>query len=388
MTLDVETPEQLREYFMLNPEVAFLNHGSFGACPKSVFDIYQSWQRQIEWEPVRFIGNRQDGLLTAARQRLASWLNADSEDISFITNATSGINVVARSMDLKPGDEILTTNLEYGACDNTWQHLCDRFGAKYIHQDIPVPFTTQEAVVDALFAGVTPRTKAIYLSHLTSGTAVILPVKAICAKARGLGILSVIDGAHAPGQIPVDLTDIGADFYSGNLHKWTCAPKGSAFIHARKDHHAWTESLTISWGWSRGGDSFVSRNQQQGTQDVSRYLSVPAAIDFQEEHNWDSVRESTHSRLHALRDRLHNYFGTEPLYPEGGGWYAQLGLVTLPVSDVTNLNQRMYDEFAVEIPFTGHGDKRFARVSMQGYVTDNDIDRFETAIKKLVIESA
>jgi isopenicillin-N epimerase len=384
MTHAVETPEQLRERFMLDPDVAFLNHGSFGACPISVFDVYQSWQRHIEWEPVRFIGNRQDGLLTAARQRLASWLNADAECISFITNATSGINVVARSMDLKPGDEILTTNLEYGACDNTWQHLCDRFGATYVRQEIPVPFTTQEAVVDALFAGVTPRTRAIYLSHLTSGTAVILPVKAICARARALGILSVIDGAHAPGQIPVDLIDIDADFYSGNLHKWTCAPKGSAFIYARKDHHSWTESLTISWGWSRGGDTFVSRNQQQGTQDVSRYLAVPAAIDFQEEHRWDLVRESTHARLRALRDRLHEHFGTERLYPEDGGWYAQLGLITLPVDDVSTFNARMYDEFAIEIPFTSHGDRKFARVSVQGYVTDSDLDRFETAIKKLI----
>jgi isopenicillin-N epimerase len=384
MPVAVESPEALREYFLLDPSVAFLNHGSFGACPKPVFDVYQAWQRALEHEPVRFIGHRQETLLNAARERLAEWLNAPETDISFIVNATSGVNVIARSMRLEPGDEILTTDLEYGACDNTWQHLCDRFGATYVKQAIPVPFTTQEAVVDALFAGVTQRTKAVYVSHLTSGTAVILPVKAIAAKARELGILSVIDGAHAPGQIPVDLTDIGADFYSGNLHKWACAPKGAAFLYARPEHHEWVESLTISWGWSRGGDTFVSRNQQQGTQDVSRYLAVPAAIDFLEEHNWCEVRVSTHQRLRALRERLHERFGTERLYPDDGGWYAQLGLVTLPVDDTTGFNQRMFDEFAVEVPFTAHAGRNFVRVSMQGYVTDNDIDRFETGLFSLV----
>ncbi|MEJ7838989.1 MAG: aminotransferase class V-fold PLP-dependent enzyme [Thermomicrobiales bacterium] len=384
MTSVYETPEQLRTQFLLDPDIAFLNHGSFGACPSTVFDIYQSWQRQLEWEPVRFVGNRQEGLLDAARHRLAGWLNADPACLTFITNATSGINVVARSLDIRPGDEILTTNLEYGACDNTWQHLCDRFGASYVHQMIPVPFTTKQAVIDALFGGVTPRTKAIYVSHLTSGTAVILPVREICAKARALGILSIVDGAHAPGQIPVDLAEIGADFYTGNLHKWTCAPKGSAFLFARPEHHSWTESLTISWGWSRGGDTFVSRNQQQGTQDVARYLAVPAAIDFLEEHHWDQVRLSTHGRLRTLRDRLHEYFGTERLYPEDGDWYAQLGLISLPIADVTNLNARMYSEFAVEVPFTSHDGRTFVRVSMQGYVTDSDLDRFETALKTIV----
>lgn len=384
MTSIVETPEQLREHFMLDPQVAFLNHGSFGACPKPVFEIYQSWQRQLEWEPVRFVGHRQNGLLDSARERLAGWLNAEADSITFITNATSGVNVVARSMDLKPGDEILTTDLEYGACNNTWQHLCDRFGATYVHQTIPVPFTTKQAVVDALFEGVTPRTRAIYVSHLTSGTAVILPVREICSRARSLGILSVVDGAHAPGQIPIDIAGIGADFYTGNLHKWTCAPKGSAFLYARPEHHGWTESLTISWGWSRGGDTFVSRNQQQGTQDVARYLAVPAAIDFLKEHNWDEVRLSTHERLRGLRDRLHDHFGTDRLYPEDGDWYAQLGLISLPVDDVGTLNQRMYDQFAIEVPFTSHGGQNFVRISMQGYVTDHDIDRFETALTSII----
>jgi isopenicillin-N epimerase len=384
MPVDIESPEELRSHFLLDPAVAFLNHGSFGACPRPVFEQYQAWQRQIELEPVQFIGRRQDGLLTAARERLASWLNAPADELTFIVNATSGVNVVARSMRLQPGDEILTTDLEYGACDNTWQHLCDRYGATYVRQHIPMPFTTQEALIEALFAGVTERTKAIYVSHLTSGTSAILPVKAIAARARLLGILSVVDGAHAPGQIPVDLADIGADFYTGNLHKWTCAPKGAAFLHARSEHHEWMESLTISWGWSRGGDTFVSRNQQQGTQDVSRYLAVPAAIDFLADHNWDAIRASTHTRLRALRERLHAKYGTEPLYPEDGGWYAQMALITLPVDDASTFNSRLFDDFGVEVPFTAHDGRQFVRVSVQGYVSNNDLERLEAGLDALI----
>lgn len=378
-----ETPEQLREQFLLNPDVVYLNHGSFGACPKPVFEAYQSWQRQLEWEPVRFVRDRQGPLLDAARYRLASFLNADPEDVSFILNATSGVNVVARSMRLEPGDEILTTDLEYGACNYAWEHLCGRFGATYIKQPIPVPFTTPDAVVEALFSGVTAKTRAIYLSHITSGTSAILPVKQICHRARREGILTVIDGAHAPGQIDVDLADIGADFYTGNLHKWLGAPKGAAFLHVRPEHHAWVESLTIGWGW-RPDNTFVTRNQIQGTQDVARYLAVPAAIDFQEQHNWIEVRKSTHARLRQLRNRLHERFGAERLYPEDRGWYAQMGLIALPVDDVADLNQRMFDEFAIEVPFTSHAGRNFARVSVQGYVSDCDLERFEDALVRIV----
>jgi len=383
MTIEIESPEQLREYFLLNPDVAFLNHGSFGACPKPVFENYQAWQREIESEPVRFIGNRQGDLLTNARQRLAGYLNADDSDIAFITNATSGVNVVARSMKLQPGDEILGTDLEYGACDYTWQHLCDRFGATYVKQPIPMPLASKEAVIDALFAGVTANTKAIYISHITSGTSFIMPVAEICQRARELGILSVVDGAHAPGQVPIDLAAIDADFYTGNLHKWLCAPKGAAFLYARKDQQDWVESLTISWGW-HPGHSFVSRNQQQGTQDVSRYLAVPAAIDFQEQHNWPEVRASCHRRLRRFREQLHARFGTTPLYPEDGGWYAQMGLITLPVDDVSGLNQRLYDDYAIEVPFTSHAGWNFVRVSVQGYVSDNDLDRLATALTEII----
>ncbi|MBA3415066.1 MAG: aminotransferase class V-fold PLP-dependent enzyme, partial [Chloroflexia bacterium] len=274
----------MRDEFLLNPEVVFLNHGSFGATPIPVFDAYQRWQRELERQPVEFLSRRADELLDAARAPLAAYLNADPGSLVYLPNATTGINVVARSLRLEPGDEVLGNDLEYGACDETWRYLCERSGAAYVRQPIPLPVESPEALADALWAGVTPRTRVIYLSHVTSGTALTLPVAEVCRRARAAGILSVIDGAHTPGHLPLDLAAIGADAYSGNLHKWLCAPKGSGFLFVRPEHHAWIESAIVSWGWVEGSDArrpeateFVNRNQRQGTRDLAAYLATPAA---------------------------------------------------------------------------------------------------------------
>lgn len=380
-----EPPEALRSHFLLDDDVVFLNHGSFGACPRPVIDIHLGWQRQLERQPVEFVMRRTAPLVDAARAQLAALINVQPTDLSFVVNATSGLNVVARSLALQPGDEVLTTDLEYGALDFTWSHLCRKSGASYVNQHIPVPFTTPEAIVDALWEGVTERTRAIFLSHITSATAVILPIEAICARARVEGILTVVDGAHAPGQIPLDLTALGVDIYAGNCHKWLCSPKGSAFLHVRPEHQAWVESLTISWGW-REGHTFLTRNQEQGTRDISPFLAVPRAIDFQCEHDWTSVRQSCHQRLAAFRERLHQRLGTELFYPNDRRWFGQMALLTLPSRDdidVATLQSRLLLDHGIEVPCTRHHDHVFVRVSVQGYTTDDDLDALETALVAL-----
>ncbi len=371
--------EALRALYQLDPNITFLNHGSFGATPRPVFEVYQAWQRQLEREPVAFVQRRQEKLLNAARAQVATWLNAGSQDISFVVNATSGLNVIARSLPLEPGDEILTTDLEYGALDFTWHHLCQKAGATYVHQSIPLPVTTKEAVIDALWEGVTERTRAIFLSHITSGTALILPVEEICARARAEGILTIIDGAHVPGQLDLDLTALGADIYAGNFHKWLCTPKGTAFLYVRPDHQEWVESLTISWGW-RPGHTFVSRNQQQGTRDISGFLAVPRGIELQREHNWSEVRERSFTILSWLRQELHERWGTAPLSPDSPGWYRQMATLTLPESAPQDLQDRLFFDHAIEAPVTGHLDARFIRVSVQGYTLDRDLDHFRHAL--------
>lgn len=375
------TADELKSHFNLDPAWTFLNHGSFGACPKPVFARWQEWQAEMERQPVEFIGRRQEALLDTARVALAEYVACDADDITFVFNTTAAINIIARSMDLQPGDEILTTNLEYGALDYTWEYLCGKVGATYVKQEITLPVTTREAVVEQLWQGVTANTKAIFLSHITSATALTLPVEEICARARAEGILTIIDGAHVPGQIPLDLRTLGADIYAGNLHKWLCTPKGSAFLYVSKEHQPWVESVIISWGW-HPDNTFVTRNQMQGTRDVSPFLTVPTAIDWQRDHEWDAVRARCHQDLRGFVEEMHATLGTVPIYADDS-WYAQLAVITLLKGDHSDLKNNLEDR-NIEIPVTSHGEMTFVRVSMQGYVGAEDLANLREALIDLV----
>lgn len=230
------SPEELRREFLLDPAVAYLNHGSSGACPRPVFERYQAWQRELESEPVDFLDRRLPALLDTARAALADYLSCSAEDLAFVQNATTGVNLAARSLPLGPGDEVLATDLEYGACDLAWERVCRRACARYVRAPIPLPLRDPSEIVDALFVRASERTRAVYVSHVASMTGLVLPVEEIVARARALGLVTVVDGAHAPAQVPVNIAALGADYYSGNAHKWLTAPKGVGFLHVRRDH--------------------------------------------------------------------------------------------------------------------------------------------------------
>ena len=361
----------MREYFLLDEDIVFLNHGSFGACPMPVFDVYQQWQRELERQPVAFLGRRFDALMDEARGRLAAYLCAASENVVFVPNATVGINTVARSLNLQPGDEVLTTDHEYGAIDYTWQYVCEQTGARLVRQPVPIPLTNADTVIEQLWNGVTPRTKVIAISHITSPTALIFPGAEICRRAREAGILTIVDGAHAPGQIPVDLEAIGADFYSGNCHKWMCAPKGAGFLYVRPEHHSHVVPLVISWGWLPDS-TLASRSQWQGTRDIAAYLSVPAAIDFQDMHHWSGVQAACHTLAVEARRRIHTLTGVPEIAPKS--MFAQMFTVPLPTDDILRLKTRLYDEFRVEAPAIQWNNQPMLRVSVQAYNTQHDID--------------
>jgi len=373
----------LKDQFLLDPSVTYLNHGSFGACPKPVFDVYQQFQRELEWQPVEFLGRQHDAMITGAKEALGKFLNADKDDLVFVPNATLGLNTIIRSLKLEPGDEILTTNHEYGALNNTWAFVCQKTGAKYINYPMPLPVTTHEAFVEDFWKGVTPKTKVIYISHITSPTALIFPVKEICRRAREAGILSIVDGAHVPGQIPLDLTDIDADFYSGNLHKWLCAPKGCAFFHARKDKQDMVEPLVISHGWT--DPSFVVKNQWQGTRDISAFLSVPAAIKFFEDNNWDQVRATCHELAREARKQINAMTGVEPVSPDSTEWFSQMVMCPIPAdSDVNEIKKRLWDEFKIEIPQIDWNGWKAVRVSFQAYNTSNDLETLLSGLQAVL----
>jgi len=369
----------MRDQFLLDPNVIFLNHGSFGACPAPVFARYQQWQRELERQPVAFLGRRYQALLDDARTALADYVNVAADALIFVPNATAGINLVARSLDLKPGDEVLATDHEYGAIDRTWDFVCQKAGAHYRRQRIPTPITDAEAVIEHLWAGVTPRTRVIAISHITSPTALIFPVAEICCRAREAGILTVIDGAHVPGQMPLDIAAIDPDFYTGNCHKWLCTPKGAALLYARRDHHPWLEPLIISWGYELGA-GFVQQNQWQGTQDIAAYLTVPAAITWQHEQDWPAVRARCHELAIEARQRIHTLTGLPFIAP--ADWFAQMFTVPVPVADIDVLKTRLYDTYRIEVPGITWDDRAWLRVSVQGYNTAADLDRLVDALAR------
>lgn len=391
--------EELRPLFLLDPEVAFLNHGSFGATPRPVFDASIAWQRELEREPVQFMVKRLDHALDAARARLGELVNAPADDLVFVTNATIGLNIVIRSMDLQPGDEILTTDHEYGALTMTWEHYCQKAGARLVKQTLPLPWADPAAVVDALFAGVTERTKVIFFSHITSPTALTLPAELICARARALGIFTMVDGAHVVGQRPIDLTAMGPDVYSSNCHKWLCTPKGSAFLYVRPEHQPWVEGTTVSWGWDENWGmretghtypQFVRRNQWSGTRDCSSFLTVPDAIDFQAAHRWDAVRARCHRLASETQTRILALSGGDlsPLATDVPRWYAQLVAVPIRTNDAPAIQRRLWEDHKVEIPVHRHTSTPegvgLVRISVQGYTTQDDLDRLVDGLTALV----
>ena len=376
-----------KELFLLDPDVVFLNHGSFGATPRPVFEKYQWWQRELEHQPVEFLGRRFNDLMQQARAALADYVHTRADNLVYVPNATTGLNIVARSLSLKPGDEILTSDHEYGALDRTWRFLSRKTGAAYRSAPIPLPLTTPEAFVEEFWSEITPRTRVIFLSHITSPTALIFPVQEICRRARNAGITSIIDGAHAVGQLSLDLEELGADFYSSNLHKWLCCPKGSAFLYARQEMQPLVEPLVVSWGYESEKPSpsrFIDEQEYTGTRDIAAYLTTAEAIAFYQAHSWDEVRSQCHRLAQYARDKVLSLTGLQPLSPDTPEWYMQMVTMPLPDCDAAQLKARLYDEYHIEVPIVTWQNRSFIRVSIQAYNTLEDVGELVNALGRLL----
>jgi isopenicillin-N epimerase len=378
----------LKRYFLLDPKIIHLNHGSFGATPKPVFREYQRWQRELENQPVEFLGRRITGLMADSRAVLGEYLGTHADHLIYTQNVTISLNTVARSLPLGPGDEVLASDHEYGAMDRTWRFLSREQGFTYLNQ--PVRLTSHDDFIESFWQGVTPRTRVIFLSHITSPTAIIFPIAEIIQRARTAGILTIIDGAHVAGQLPLDLDSLGADFYGGNLHKWLCAPKGAGFLYARPEVQSSLKPLVVSWGYEpevAGSSAFVDLHEWVGTRDPAAFLSVPAAIQFQQEQAWDEVRSACHELACYAQDEICNITGRSPLHASdrSGAWFAQMTAAPLPAyTDITKLKARLYDEYRIEVPLVSWNNHKLIRVSVQGYNTKKDIDRLVHALSVLL----
>lgn len=389
-------PENLSPLFLLDPDVTFLNHGSYGACPRPVFEEYQRWQLKLERQPVAFLDPNRglSGWMRDGRVALAAEIGASADDLVGLTNATTALNIVAQSLDLKPGDEILTTDHEYAALEKTWAYVCRRSGAVVKHVTIPLPLTTEAQFTEALVAGMTDRTKVLFLSHITSATALIFPIERAVAEAKARGITSVIDGAHTPGHIPLNLDALDADYYAGNCHKWMMAPKGAAFLHVRRALQPLLNPLVISHGRTEdaatpgtkgvfGNTPFIDGLEMQGTRDPSAWLTVPAAITFAQQHDWPSV--ARHCR-HLVQDTAARVARLTGLPAFSSPEFCAPQMVAMPVTacDPLDLKQRLLQQFSIEIPCFTWQQHTVVRVSAQGYNTQSQMDLLVAALTELL----
>jgi isopenicillin-N epimerase len=366
--------------------MVYLNHGSFGACPKDVFTDYQNWQLKLENSPVQFITKTGVKALDKSKHVLANYINCNAQDFFFTSNPTTAINTIMRSLKLTEGDEILSTDLEYGAMDYTWGYYEKLTKVKYVKQPIHLPIKDKEHFLQMFWKGYTQNTKAIFISQITSATAIILPVKEIIDKAKSLGLITIIDGAHVPGHIDLDIKTMDPDYYTGALHKWLLAPKGSTFLYVRNELQENLDPLIISWGFgnpktNRG--QFLDYHEYNGTRDFSAYLTVPAQLKFRNENNWEEQIEKCKQQIIDWYPKFCELMGTEPLCPLTKEFLGQMFTVMVNTEKPLELKEELFNRFNIEIPITSFKEKFGIRLSIQPYTDDSEIEYLYSSLKTI-----
>lgn len=374
---------QIKEQFLLNPDVTFLNFGSFGATPKPVFERYQAFQLELERDPVQFITNKGLQYLKQSRLALSQFIKCDADDLVMVTNPSYAVNTIAKSLQLSAEDEILTTDLEYGACDRAWRFVCDATGAKYICQPISLPIVDKESFVDQLFAGVSNKTKLIFMSHITSTTALILPVKEVATRAKSMGIDVFIDGAHVPGQIDLNLNDLNVAYYTGACHKWMMTPKGSSFMYVKRELQEQIFPLVVSWGYKAifpSTSKYQDWHTMNGTRDYTAFLCLPDAIDFMKKYHWSEVSQTCRAMVKANAVTFANILECEVLAPLTDEFIGQMLAVPIQTKEPELLYRKLVDEYRIEIPIMRHANRVFIRYSINGFNSQADLDTLFDAL--------
>lgn len=374
--------------------MTFLNHGSFGACPKQVLEFQQRLRSQLEHEPLRFFGREWEPLLDNARSQLATFMGANVQDLVFVPNATTGVNSVLRSLTFSPEDEILTTNHEYNACRNALDFIASRTGARMVVAKVPFPIDSPQQVIAAVIERVSPKTRLALLDHVTSQTGLIFPIQELAKELQQRGIDTLVDGAHAPGMISLDLREIGATYYTGNCHKWLCAPKGAAFLYVRRDKQSEIRPLTISHGTNSpriDKSRFQLEFDWTGTDDPTAYMCVPEAIAFMGSllpGGWTELRQQNHQLVLQGRRLLCEALEVQPPCPEE--MIGSMAVVPMPVTlenrDFMSVHDELFDKFGIQVQVMPWQEKPrlLVRISAQIYNTFEQYEYLAKVLKGLL----
>jgi isopenicillin-N epimerase len=376
----------LRRHWLLRPDVIYLNHGAFGPSPRRVLEARRQWAERLAGDPWDFLARQMAGHLAEARARLGRFVGAGGDDLIFVENATVGMNIVAASTPLAPGDEVLATNHEYGAVLRLWDRACTRSGAQLVIHPLTVPFTSGEQVVESLMSAVTPRTRLLVFSHVSSPTAVILPAAEICRAARDRGLMVCIDGPHAPVQVPLNISALDCDYYTASCHKWLAAPFGSGFLYVHPRVQSRVQPVVVSWGHTPGESAFSWRDEfiWTGTRDPTAFLAVPAAIEFIESLGLDEFRRRTHALARQAREQITALTGLEPLTPDEHRWFGSMASLPLPPGEAQPLQDALWQRFGIEVPIFAWGEQRLVRVSCHAYNTAQEVERLVDALRTVL----
>lgn len=395
-------PSPLAEHWTLDPGVIYLNHGSFGACPRAILELQSELRARMERQPVQFLQRDLAGLLDASRVELARFVGASPENLVFIANATAGVNAVVRSLALQPGDELLTTDHDYNACRNVLADAAARTGAKIVVAKVPFPLTEERQIIDAILGAATPRTRLALIEHVSSPTALVFPVRTIIRRLTERGIETLIDGAHAPGSVPLDIETLAPTYYTGNLHKWVCAPKGAAFLWARRDRQEMLRPPIVSHGENmrrEGRRAFHDRFDWPGTLDPTAWLCVSEAIRWGASlfpGGWDELRDRNRALASAGRALIAGRLGV-PL-PGPNELLASMATLPLPEplqklpltsprSDPVHVS--LLDQHHIEVPIIHWGtpQRRWLRISAQAYNATTDYRALADALARLDLKA-
>ena len=387
----------LKNQFLLDNKVTFLNHGSFGACPKKIFNEYQSWQKKLENQPVKFLDQFRDfgPNMTNVREALSKKISCNVNNLVPVVNATTGLNAIIKSLHFKKGDEVIISNHEYGALEKTWQFIKTKYKIKITIAKVSLPITSEEKFIKDFVKKFTSKTKILFLSHITSPTALLFPIKKLVKIAKQHKIITIIDGAHAPGHIDLNLRNLNADFYSGNCHKWMMSPKGAAFMWSSNKYKNHLDPLIVSHGWNKknnsinqkgalGNSRFIDMFEYNGTKDPAAWLSVPASIKYINDKKNTKLFMTQSKVLYNFALKLSKTFKMPLL---GHRKFLPPLMISVPIPKVKEIEfqRKLYKNYKIEIPIIPWENKSFARISYQLYNSIKDLEKLEYALKKLLI---